>query len=103
MGQLTAGEEVLELAYQFQRHGARAVLTSLWKVSDGGTQALMDAFYRALQQPGLSKSEVLRLAQVTLMTGDDGVLGDTQRGLVSWGDTIQESLSAGVANRLNHP
>ncbi len=38
------GEEILGLGYQFQNRGARAVLASLWKVSDGGTQALMDGF-----------------------------------------------------------
>ncbi|MEA5519465.1 CHAT domain-containing protein [Limnoraphis robusta] len=29
---------------------ARAVMVSLWKVSDGGTQVLMNVFYNSLQQ-----------------------------------------------------
>jgi CHAT domain-containing protein len=102
-GQLTDGKEVLGLGYQFQARGARAVVASLWKVSDGGTQALMDAFYRALQQPSISKSEALRLAQVTLITGSDELLGDNPRGLVDWGENVQETLPEEVASRLNHP
>lgn len=39
------GEEILGLGYQFQREGARATVATLWKVSDGGTKELMDAFY----------------------------------------------------------
>jgi CHAT domain-containing protein len=101
-GQLTDGKEVLGLGYQFQAQGARAVIASLWKVSDGGTQALMDAFYRALQQPGISKSEALRLAQVTLITGDEQALGDS-RSAFSWGETVENTLPETVANQLSHP
>ncbi|NJM70342.1 MAG: CHAT domain-containing protein [Scytonema sp. RU_4_4] len=33
-----------KLFYQVQHTGARTAITSLWSVSDGGTQALMNAF-----------------------------------------------------------
>jgi CHAT domain-containing protein/Flp pilus assembly protein TadD len=69
-GELGNGEEILGFGYQIQRTGARAAIASLWSVDDGGTQALMDAFYAALQQPGVSKADALRQAQVALITGD---------------------------------
>ena len=52
--ELGTGEEILGFGYQIQRTGARASIASLWTVSDGGTQALMDAFYLAVQN-GYSK------------------------------------------------
>ncbi len=79
--QLGNGVEVLGLGYQFQVSGAKAVIASLWQVSDGGTQTLMNAFYKGLQG-GRSKAEALRQAQITLIEGNfsnvTGVRGDIQ-------------------------
>lgn len=61
------GAEILGLGYQFQRAGARATIATLWKVSDGGTQVLMDAFYAKLKQGKISKAETLRQAQIALI------------------------------------
>ncbi|MFZ4730603.1 MAG: CHAT domain-containing protein, partial [Pseudanabaena sp.] len=55
---------------QFQHVGARAVIASLWTVSDGGTQKLMDAFYASLKK-GVSPTESLRLAQISLIRGGE--------------------------------
>lgn len=63
------GEQVLGLGYQFQRQGARAVVASLWQVDDGGTQALMNAFYLAINA-GYSKTEALQKAQLALINND---------------------------------
>ncbi|MEM7773892.1 MAG: CHAT domain-containing protein [Cyanobacteria bacterium P01_A01_bin.37] len=101
--QLTDGKEVLGLGYQFQARGARAVVASLWKVSDGGTQALMDAFYAALQQPGISKSEALRLAQVALITGNFEGLGLDARGATGIRQRIDTTIPEQVRQHLNHP
>ncbi|NJN21632.1 MAG: CHAT domain-containing protein, partial [Leptolyngbya sp. RL_3_1] len=57
--ELGTGEEILGFGYQIQRTGARAAIASLWVVSDGGTQGLMDAFYLALQN-GYGKAAALR-------------------------------------------
>ncbi|WP_199333776.1 tetratricopeptide repeat protein [Oculatella sp. FACHB-28] len=103
VGELGNGAEILGLGYQFQDRGANAVLASLWKVSDGGTQTLMDAFYVALQQPGISKTEALRLAQVALITGNFEVLGVDQRSATGIRQRIQQDLPAETANHLNHP
>jgi CHAT domain-containing protein/Tfp pilus assembly protein PilF len=63
------GIEVLGLGYQFQRAGAKAAISSLWSVHDGGTQRFMDIFYGLLQQ-GMPKAEALQQAQIALINGD---------------------------------
>ncbi|MEO1144036.1 MAG: tetratricopeptide repeat protein [Cyanobacteria bacterium J06638_22] len=68
------GAEVLGLGYLMQQAGAEAAIASLWRVSDGGTQVLMDAFYIALNN-GYSKTEALQRAQQALITSDQTVLG----------------------------
>ncbi|MBE9097880.1 CHAT domain-containing protein [Vacuolonema iberomarrocanum] len=68
------GAEVLGLGYLMQQAGAEAAIASLWQVSDGGTQVLMDAFYAALNN-GYSKAEALQRAQQALITSDQTVLG----------------------------
>ncbi|GAB4370075.1 MAG: hypothetical protein Kow00121_10490 [Elainellaceae cyanobacterium] len=102
-GQLTDGEEILGLGYQFQTRGARAVVASLWKVSDGGTQALMNAFYAALQQDGISKSEALRQAQIALITGDYTALENTSRGIVELRQRIEADVPPDISAHLDHP
>ena len=39
-------------------------------MDDGGTQALMNAFYAILSTDKLTKTEALRQAQISLITGD---------------------------------
>ncbi|MEH2161570.1 MAG: CHAT domain-containing protein [Nostoc sp.] len=69
-GKLDNGEEILGFGYQIQQTGAKAAIASLWSVDDGGTQALMSAFYGILSSYKLTKTEALRQAQVSLITGD---------------------------------
>ena len=69
VGGLGDGEEILGMGYQFQLSGAKAVMSSLWQVSDRGTQHLMQAFYDALEQ-GMTKAAALQAAQMTLITGN---------------------------------
>jgi CHAT domain-containing protein len=66
------GQEILGLGYQMQLAGAKAIMASLWAVSDGGTQALMDAFYAALKSGKVTKAEALQKAQIALLTGKNG-------------------------------
>jgi CHAT domain-containing protein/Flp pilus assembly protein TadD len=72
--ELGTGEEILGFGYQIQRTGARAAIASLWVVSDGGTQALMDAFYLAVQA-GYPKAEALRRSQRALIADDLALVG----------------------------
>ena len=57
----------LGLAGMAVRSGARSTIASLWSVNDAATSTLMSEFYRQLNQPGVSKSEALRLAQLSLL------------------------------------
>jgi CHAT domain-containing protein len=99
-GEFGTGEEILGFGYLMQQAGAKAVMASLWSVDDGGTQVLMNAFYRRLQGSHLTKAEALRQAQLALIAGDEGVLGK-QRGII----VVQprEGESRAVENRLSHP
>ena len=76
---LGSGVEILGLGYRIEQAGAQATVASLWQVSDGGTQKLMQAFYDALQQ-GMSKSEALQAAQQAMITSDFSAVGG-DRGL----------------------
>jgi CHAT domain-containing protein/Tfp pilus assembly protein PilF len=66
-GKFGNGEEILGLGYQFQNRGAKAAIASLWSVDDGGTAALMSAFYTALKSGTLTKAAALQQAQITMI------------------------------------
>ena len=76
------GVEILGLGYQIQAAGARMSIATLWKVSDVGTEKLMDAFYTAVKTSKVSNVEALRQAQVAMITDNYEGLGET-RGIVS--------------------
>jgi CHAT domain-containing protein len=57
----------LGLAGVAVRAGARSAVGSLWTVSDEATALLVEAFYRALREPGVSRAEALRRAQRALL------------------------------------
>ncbi|MEM9220197.1 MAG: tetratricopeptide repeat protein [Cyanobacteria bacterium P01_F01_bin.150] len=96
------GREILGLGYQMQKAGAKASLASLWQVSDGGTQTLMDAFYLALNN-GYGKAEALQRAQQALITGDQSLLENGERGAsldiidIRTGQPLAQSID------LSHP
>jgi len=54
----------LGLAGMAVRSGARSTLATLWSVDDQSTALLMVKFYQNLTQPGLTKAEALRRAQL---------------------------------------
>jgi CHAT domain-containing protein len=66
-GKLGNGTEIMGFGYQMEYAGAKAAIASLWQVSDGGTQTLMEAFYNVLQDPTLTKAEVLAKAQRSMI------------------------------------
>jgi len=64
------GREVDGLGMMAQRKGAKAVLASLWEVSDESTGMLMREFYlQWTTHPGVPKAEALRQAQLALLHG----------------------------------
>lgn len=66
LGEIHEGEGVYGLRRAFQEAGVDQVVTSLWEVSDAGTQALMTAMYERLLE-GMEPREALRDAQRELM------------------------------------
>jgi len=66
LGATAGGEGVLGLQRAFQVAGARNVVTSLWKVDDDATAALMALFYHKLWQEKKPPLVALREAQLTL-------------------------------------
>ena len=67
LGKVEVGEGVLGLQRAFQLAGARTAVTSLWKVPDAATQALMTRFHRNVWEKRMGKLEALREAQVWLL------------------------------------
>lgn len=61
------GIEIEGLGTIFQRHGARSVLASLWKVGDESTAWLMRRFYQLRSEQGMNKADALRTAQLDMM------------------------------------
>ena len=70
-GKFGKGEEILGLGYQFQRGGAKAVISSLWQVDDGGTQALMDACRLGAYRASHRTSETQRRVRTMLAVRDN--------------------------------
>ncbi|MBE9181161.1 CHAT domain-containing protein [Oculatella sp. LEGE 06141] len=64
-----AGDDraVLGLAGLAVKSGARSTLATLWPVKDQAASQLMIEFYQQLQEPGVTKAEALRRAQLTLL------------------------------------
>ncbi|WP_073976857.1 CHAT domain-containing protein [Erythrobacter donghaensis] len=56
-------------------HKDASALASLWEVSDAGTAALMEAFYRHYRA-GAGRARSLQLAQIELARGADGQWAD---------------------------
>ena len=53
------------------RSGARSTLATLWQVNDKGTSLLMSDVYRLLAETKQTKAQVLRQAQLNLMTDEE--------------------------------
>ncbi|MBO3463228.1 CHAT domain-containing protein [Aetokthonos hydrillicola Thurmond2011] len=94
-GKLGNGEEILGFGYQIQKTGARAAIASLWTVDDGGTQALMSAFYTLLSSGKLTKAEALQQAQIALITGNFPKLGQHQ--------SRSHSVTSVPTDNFSHP
>lgn len=62
---------VLGLAGLTIKSGAHSTLATLWPVKDKAAALLMTIFYQQLQQPGTTKSEALRQAQIQLIHKTD--------------------------------
>lgn len=66
-GRDAQGREIEGFGVIAQQQGAKAVLATLWPVSDRSTAELMSDFYRRRQVLGLNKAEALRQSQAALL------------------------------------
>ncbi len=53
------------------RAGVRSAIATLWAINDESTVPLIETFYRQLRQPGVSKAEALRTAQLAMLSDLD--------------------------------
>jgi CHAT domain-containing protein len=90
------GTDAEGFAYKAQELGAKAVIASLWKVSDEATKWLMLKFYEIKRDdPQIPKGEALRLAQLALLKGQykPGRTARTSRAPVALAATNAEGLN----------
>ncbi|MUG95507.1 CHAT domain-containing protein [Scytonema sp. UIC 10036] len=68
-----AGDDraVLGIAGLAVKSGARSTIATLWSVKDKAAAMLMTRFYNRLKQPGITKAEALRQAQIDLIHQTD--------------------------------
>ena len=95
------GIEIIGFGYQLQQAQARASIATLWKISDVGTNSLMDMFYGLLRQETMTPVEALRQAQIALITGDLEVLDDGSR--AATGIRVRFEQEDAGERRLGHP
>lgn len=67
LGKEIRGEGLVGLTRGFMYAGAARVGTSLWKVDDAATAALMGRFYQAMLKEGKSSAAALRAAQLDML------------------------------------
>jgi CHAT domain-containing protein len=102
-GKFGTGAEILGLGYQFQTSGAKATIASLWKIDDGGTQALMEAFYTALKQPGMGKAAALQKAQIALIQGKVAQGSGSARATMEQSSETRSTPKGNSPQNLSHP
>jgi CHAT domain-containing protein len=67
LGPVAGGEGTLGLQRAFALAGARSVVSSLWRVHDTATSAMMERFYENLWVRKMGKLEALREAQLWML------------------------------------
>ncbi|MBF0174203.1 MAG: tetratricopeptide repeat protein [Magnetococcales bacterium] len=70
LGEIHEGEGVYGLRRSFQEAGVQSVISSLWEVSDAGTQELMSNLYQRLQQ-GMNPHKALRETQLQMINSTE--------------------------------
>jgi CHAT domain-containing protein len=87
----------------FHVAGCKNVITSLWKVDDHATQALMALFYRNMWEKKLDAAEALRQAQLTLYRHPEAVQVAAKRGIDFTESDLPVVQSDASTNRIHAP
>jgi len=103
LGQVAGGEGVYGLQRAFANSGAHTLVTSLWKVPDQQTQALMTRFYTNMWQNKMSKLEALRAAQLDLLNRRLKTDADSESQAASSNGTAKPSVVAGATPQARGP
>jgi CHAT domain-containing protein len=95
----------LGLAGLAVRSGARSTLASLWPVDDQSTTLLMTQFYQQLMQPGITKAEALRQAQLGLLRGTGISQERTTRSGIDFvpSSEMEDAIARRAARKFSHP
>ena len=90
-----AGEGMISLAHAFNYAGSNSILTSLWKVDEQSSAAIISSFYDHLAQ-GMPKDKALRLAKLDYLSTAEGRVASPQywAGLVLMGDTTPVEINS---------
>jgi len=67
LGKDIRGEGFVGLTHSFISAGSKSVVSSLWKVDDRATAALMEDLYQSMLQNGMSPAAALRAAKLKVM------------------------------------
>jgi CHAT domain-containing protein/tetratricopeptide (TPR) repeat protein len=106
MGSPGDGSEIEGFGMKAQRKGARAVMATLWNVTDNSTSLFMQKFYKLWQQRTakgglISKAEAIRQAQLAFLRGDSGIIDAAGRGTKNTAGKNQDKEY--VKGPLSHP
>ncbi|MEI6064835.1 MAG: CHAT domain-containing protein, partial [Pseudanabaena sp. ELA748] len=97
------GTEIAGISYYFLNTGAKAVIASLWEVSDDSTSLLMQQFYNNLAKSTASapitKAEAMRQAQLSLLQKQITAKDSIQRGTVA----VVYEAGAKPTDNYSHP
>lgn len=90
-----AGEGMISLAHAFNYAGSESILTSLWKIDEQSSAAIIENFYGYLKN-GLAKDEALQKAKLDYIATAKGRTLSPQywAGLVLIGDTAPIDLKS---------
>ena len=99
------GREIEGFATRAQYSGAKAVLATLWEVSDRSTGEFMQLMYKLREEENLTKAEALRRAQETFIQGrtsQDGSTAKRDRGARPVQESSDTSMST-PGGHYSHP
>jgi CHAT domain-containing protein len=88
-GAARAGEGLIGMNWAFFAAGCPATVSSLWKVDDAATRALMVEFHRNMRERGQRPAEALRNAQLRMLNDFDAD-SSTLRGLTLQAKNVPE-------------